>query len=168
VDNPAPLPPRWATLPHRGTRHRTGWVRHGTGWVRHGTGWVRTMKNADVNRTADVDAYMDRLEHPFKAEVQAVREIIKGVDPRITEQVKWNAPTFSYKGYMATFNLHRTQHVLLVWHNGVVLDDPDGLLEGAYPDRRMTYFTGMAEVEARRPALEGLVRRWVELMDRGG
>jgi hypothetical protein len=60
------------------------------------------------------------------------------------------------------------QHGLLVWHNGVVLDDPDGLLEGAYPDRRMTYFTGMAEVEARRPALEGLVRRWVELMDRGG
>jgi hypothetical protein len=131
-------------------------------------GVVRTMKNADVNRTADVDAYMDRLEHPFKAEVQAVREIIKGVDPRITEQVKWNAPTFSHTGYMATFNLHRTQHVLLVWHNGVVLDDPDGLLEGAYPDRRMTYFTGMGEVEARRPALEGLVRRWVELMDRGG
>jgi hypothetical protein len=32
----------------------------------------------------------------------------------------------------------------------------------------MTYFTGMGEVEARRPALEGLVRRWVELMDRGG
>ena len=49
-----------------------------------------------------------------------------------------------------------------------MFDDPDGLLEGAYPDRRMTYFTGMAEVEARRPALEGLVRRWVELMDRGG
>ncbi|HEV2893031.1 MAG TPA: hypothetical protein VG411_04715 [Actinomycetota bacterium] len=30
----------------------------------------------------------------------------------------------------------------------------------------MTSFTGMAEVEARRPALEALVRRWVELMDR--
>ena len=26
---------RWATLPHRGTRHRTGWVEgaHGAGWV---------------------------------------------------------------------------------------------------------------------------------------
>lgn len=27
---------------------------------------------------------------------------------------------------------------------------------------------GMADVEAKRPALEGLVRRWVELMDRDG
>jgi hypothetical protein len=90
------------------------------------------------------------------------------VDPRITEQVKWNAPSFSYKGYMATFNLHPTQHLHLVWHNGVVLQDPAGLLEGSYPDRRMTYFTSMAEVEARRPTLEGLVGQWVELMDREG
>ena len=71
---------------------------------------------------------------------------------------------------MATFNLHATRHVHLVWHNGIILDldDPDGLLEGSYPDRPMTYFTGMADVEAKRPALEGLVRQWVELMDRGG
>jgi hypothetical protein len=126
------------------------------------------MARTDVNRPADVDAYIDRLDHPFKAETQAVREIIKGVDPRITEQVKWNAPSFSYKGYLATFNLHATKHLHLVWHNGVILDDPAGLLEGDYPDRRMTYFTGMDDVEAKRPALEGLVRQWVERMDREG
>ena len=118
--------------------------------------------------TVAVDAYMEQLDHPFKDETQAVREIIKGVDPRITEQVKWNAPSFSYKGYMATFNLHATRHLHLVWHNGVVLEDPAGLLEGDYPDRRMTYFTGMADVEAKRPALQDLVRQWVELMDREG
>jgi hypothetical protein len=126
------------------------------------------MPRHDVNRTADVDAYMDRLDHPLKAEAQAVREIIKGVDPRITEQVKWNAPSFSYRDYLVTFNLRSPEHVHLVWHNGVVLEDPAGLLEGAYPDRRMTYFTSMVEVEAGRPALEGLVRQWVELMDRQG
>jgi hypothetical protein len=63
------------------------------------------MVNRDVSKPADVDAYMARLDHPFRAEVQALREIIKGVDPRITEQVRWNAPSFSFKGHMATFNL---------------------------------------------------------------
>ena len=48
---------------------------------------------------------MSELDHPFKAEVQAVREIIKSVNHDITEEVKWNAPSFSYKGHMATFNL---------------------------------------------------------------
>jgi hypothetical protein len=121
-----------------------------------------------VNRTEDVDAYMAKLDHPLTAEVQVLREMIKGVDPWITEQVKWNAPSFSYKGYMATFNLRARQHVHLVWHNGVVLEDPAGLLEGSYPDRRMTYFVSMADVEAKGPAFEALVRQWVELMDREG
>ena len=55
----------------------------------------------------------------------------------------------------------------LGWHNGAILHDPSGLLEGDDPDRRMTCFASMADVEARRPALEGLVRRWVQTMDRG-
>jgi hypothetical protein len=90
------------------------------------------------------------------------------VNPEITEQIKWNAPSFSYKGYMATFNLHPKQHVHLVWHNGAILQDPGGLLEGDYPDRRMTYFASMAEVQAKRPALQGLVRQWIQAMDRRG
>ena len=123
---------------------------------------------ANVHDPDAVDAYMERLDHPLKIEVQAVRTLIKGVDPRITEQVKWNAPSFSYKGYLATFNLRPTHHVHLVWHNGAILQDPAGLLEGRYPDRRMTYFTSMAEVEAKRPSMEALVRQWGELMDQGG
>lgn len=125
------------------------------------------MSKAETNKTAEVDAYVAKLEHPFKGEVQAVREIIKGVNRQISEQIKWNAPSFSYKGYMATFNLHAKQHVHLVWHNGAILQESSGLLEGDYPDRRMTYFASMADVEAKRPALEGLVRQWVQVMDRG-
>lgn len=51
-----------------------------------------------ASKTAEIDAHMARLEHPLKAEVQAVREIIKSVNPGITEQIKWNAPSFSYRG----------------------------------------------------------------------
>ncbi len=115
-----------------------------------------------------VDEFMQALEHPFKAEVQAVREIILGVDPRITEQVKWNAPSFSYKGYLATFSLHRAQHAILIFHNGAILDDQDGLLEGDYPDRRMVYFAGMADVEAKRAGLERAIREWIGRMDADG
>ena len=50
----------------------------------------------------------------------------------------------------------------------MVLEDPAGRLEGSYPDRRMTYFVSMADVEAKGPAFEALVRQWVELMDREG
>ncbi len=108
---------------------------------------------------------MDELDHPFKAEVQAVREIILNVDQNITQEVKWKAPSFSYKGYMATFNLWAREHVHLIFHNGAILSNESGLLEGNYPDRRMVYFKDMGDVKSKRVALEGLIRQWIKLMD---
>ena len=116
-------------------------------------------------KVISVDDFVKALDHPFKAELQVLRETILNVDPRITEQVKWNAPSFSYKGYMATFSLHRTEHLLLIFHNGAILDDQDGLLQGDYPDRRMVYFTDMADVTAKKPALERAIKQWISLVN---
>jgi hypothetical protein len=118
-----------------------------------------------INKTEEVDTFMAQLDHPFKAEVQVVRDVIKGVNPHITEEIKWNAPSFSYKGYMVTFNLWAKQHVHLVFHNGAILSHESGLLEGNYPDRRMAYFSSMEDVASKRTALENAVREWVKVMD---
>lgn len=123
------------------------------------------MAQKTVNRTEKVNAFMEQLEHPFKAEVQVVREIIKNVHPGITEEVKWKAPSFSYKGYLVTFNLWATKQVHLVFHNGAILSNDSGLLEGDYVDRRMMYFADMADIQVKQPILEKAIREWVHLMD---
>ena len=46
------------------------------------------------NATEQVDEFMEKLDHPFKAEVQTMREMIRNVNKDITEQIKWNAPSF--------------------------------------------------------------------------
>ena len=112
-----------------------------------------------------VDEFMSVLDHPYKAEVQVVREVILGINPGITEQVKWNAPSFSYKGYLATFSLHRREYAMLIFHDGAILDDQDGLLEGTYPDRRMVYFHSLDDVAAKRPRLEAAIREWIAVKD---
>lgn len=123
-------------------------------------------KNLHAHKPEEVNEFMEKLDHPFKAEVQAIREIIKGVHPGITEQIKWVAPSFSYKDYIVTFNLRMTERVHLVFHNGAILDQSSGLLEGSYPDRRMMYFTSMDDVNAKRDVLEALIREWIELKDK--
>jgi hypothetical protein len=127
------------------------------------------MKSTSAKRTKkkakSVDEFMSELDHPFKDEVQAVREIIKGVNKNITEEVKWAAPSFSYKGYLATFNLWERKRVHLVFHNGAILDPKLRILEGVYPDRRMVYFADMKEVKAKKAALVRAVKQWVRLMD---
>ncbi len=126
------------------------------------------MAKKPVNQTEKVNDFMQQLDHPFKAEVQVVRDIIKSVHPGITEEIKWKAPSFSYKGYMVTFNLWARQHVHLVFHNGAILSHESGLLEGDYVDRRMAYFSSLEDVYLKQPALEKAIREWVSLMDQAG
>lgn len=124
--------------------------------------------NTDIDNPAQVNAYMTALEYPLKAKVQALRKIIHGVNKNITEQIKWNAPSFSYKGYLVTFNLHDPKQVRLIFHNGILLHDDSGLLQGDYPDRRLAYFFNLQEVKAHQPALEKILREWITLMDKAG
>jgi uncharacterized protein YdhG (YjbR/CyaY superfamily) len=132
-----------------------------------GDSTLKKKKASPVSRTDKVDEYMVALRHPLKDDVQLVREIIKGVDKNITEEVKWNAPSFSYKGeYLVTFNLRNPAHIHLVFHNPLIPQVKSKLLEGDYVDRRMTYFVDKQEVLAKKPALEKVIKDLVKLINR--
>src|SRR5688572_14989439 len=91
-----------------------------------------------------VAAFLSQLEHPHKSGVERLRQAILAVDPRITEEVKWNAPSFKLTDHFATFKLHPPKSIQLVLHTGskplvpqrqFTLDAPEGLLKWAAPDR---------------------------------
>ena len=56
------------------------------------------------NKTDDVNAFMKQLAHPLQAEIEAVRTIIKA-NGKITERIKWNAPSFFYTDDLATIHV---------------------------------------------------------------
>jgi len=116
---------------------------------------------------AVVDAYMRDVDHPFKAEMQAVRGILLGASPKVAERIKWNAPSFYYKEDLAAFNPRATEyaHLILLFPGGSGLPAKSPLLEGKQKDRREAKFFSLADVESKRPALEKLVRNWVALRD---
>ena len=125
----------------------------------------KTAAKVSSNGSSEVDAQLAKVRYPLKTEVQTLRAIIKGVHPGITEQWKWNAPSFSYKDYMVTFNLRDTKQVRLIFHNGAILNDQGGLLQGDYVDRRIASFSSMADVRAKKPALVGAIQEWIAVMD---
>jgi uncharacterized protein YdhG (YjbR/CyaY superfamily) len=124
------------------------------------------MKNANSTKdnTAQVDEFMDKLDHPFKAEIQMIREIIKNMNREVTEQIKWNAPSFSYKGEsLVTFNLWEKKRIHLVFHNPMISKVKSNLLEGDYDQRRMTYFVDNRDIEANKSALEKALKDLIQL-----
>ena len=122
--------------------------------------------NAKTDGTEQVNEFMERLDHPFKAEVQLVREIIKNVNRDITEQIKWKAPSFSYHGeYLVTFNLWEKQKIHLVFHNPFISKVKGKLLEGDYDHRRMAYFADKNDVLAKQAEIEKIIKQLVKLID---
>lgn len=118
-----------------------------------------------MTRSAEVDAWFEGYDNPQKAGVQRVREIVLGADPRVGECIKWQAPTFTYKGNIASFFPKSKKHVSLMFHQGASLPDPSGLLEGEGDVSRVAKFDDLADIERKRPALEAVIRAWCALKD---
>ena len=111
-----------------------------------------------------VDDFMKELKHPLKSEVQMVREIIQKVDKDIDEQIKWNAPSFSYHGeYLVTFSLWEKKKIHLVFHNPMISKVKNELLEGDYDHRRMAYFSDKKDIQAKKPKLEKALKDLIKL-----
>ena len=116
---------------------------------------------------AVVDAYMRDLDHPFKAEIEALRAIILGVSPKISERIKWNAPSFFYKEDLGAFHPRATEfaHLVLLFPGGAGVPAKSSLLEGTAKDRREAKFHSLEDIETKKRALEKLIKDWVTLRD---
>jgi len=112
-------------------------------------------------RSPEVDEWFERYDNPMKPLAQQVREAILDADPRVGETIKWQAPTFVYRGNIASFFPKSRAHVTLMFHTGASLDDPTGLLQGDGAVARAARFVDDAELARTRGALQAIVQSWV-------
>ena len=124
-----------------------------------------------VSPVDSVDHYLKSLAHPFKAEIEAVRSVILGADRRVTEGLKWNAPSFYCHEWFATFNLRAKDSVQVIFHRGAkvkpvgssrYVDDPSSVLKWITHDRCSASFRDIEDVKAKTLALKKIVVQWVK------
>jgi hypothetical protein len=118
-----------------------------------------------------VESFLASLDHPCKAEVLALRQIILAADPTITEGIKWNVPSFRTSEHFATLNLRAKNGVGIILHfgakkndistTGVSIPDPDSLLEWLAKDRAMVTLRDLNDIAARQSAFTNLIRQWI-------
>lgn len=127
--------------------------------------------------TEQVSAHIARLEPAVAEIVGYLREVILDTDPEIAEHIKWNSPAFHYTGAMKDFdpkeykrdivvmNLHRGK-ILMVFPTGARISDPNGLLEGKYPDgRRLITIPDMAYAKKRTADLKQVLKGWLDKVE---
>ena len=115
----------------------------------------------------EVDAWMATYDNPMKAVVEAVRRVVLTADPRIGETIKWKAPTFTYKGNLASFFPRARAHASLMFHTGASIAGDFPSLEGGEAVSRFMKFASLDEVTAKAPELQRLVHAWCDQRDAG-
>jgi len=71
-----------------------------------------------VPKRKAVNDWFASYENPMKPVVMRVREIVLGADARMDECIKWQAPTFTFEGNLASFYPKSKQHASLLFHHG--------------------------------------------------
>jgi hypothetical protein len=120
----------------------------------------------------EVDAYLAALDHPLAPEIRSLGDEILALDDRISERIKWKAPSFVVDGDdRVTFALRPGKGLEVILHRGVAVradtagfrfDDDSGIVRWATPDRGIVSMPDAAAVAEKRPALLDLVRRWID------
>lgn len=114
----------------------------------------------------DVDRWMAAYQNPQKDLVQSIREAILAADPRVAECIKWQAPTFTYKGNIASFFPKAKAHASLMFHKGATIPGDFPSLEGEGSEARTLKFRDAQDLAAKRLELEQIIRAWCDLQDR--
>lgn len=125
----------------------------------------RSVKTKKLSDEEQVSAYMSGLGPAVRSEIEAVRKIIKSSSSKLSERIKWNAPSYHYQQDIVTFGPYRSHKLLLVFHHPAVVKVKSALLEGEYKDRRLVYFKDKEEAEKNKKELSRILNEIIKFID---
>jgi hypothetical protein len=115
--------------------------------------------------STEVDDWIDRYDNPMKPVVVAMRAAILAADPRIAETIKWQAPTFTYKGNMASFFPKSKKHASLMFHTGASIEGDFPNFEGGGKLARSFKVTNLDDLETKVGELREICVAWCDQQD---
>jgi len=123
-----------------------------------------TAEEHAMGRAREVDEWFERYENPMKAVVMRMRDIILAVDPRVGECIKWQAPTFTFEGNIASFFPKSKRHASLMFHRGAEIPGRHPILEGGGATGRFVKIASVEEANQRAKDLSAVIRAWIDMM----
>lgn len=124
-----------------------------------------------MNKNKAVTAFLDDLNHPFRNEIEALRILILGTNPELSENIKWNGPNYLFEEEdRITMRIHPPKQLQLIFHRGAkvkeqpkskLIDDPDNVLDWKSNDRAVLAFTTLQDIESKKEVLRSIISRWI-------
>lgn len=129
------------------------------------------MEKQTINLNNEVTAFLDEQNHPFRKEIEQLRNCILTANTDLTENIKWNAPNYCFNNQdRITMRIQPPKLVQLIFHRGAkkqeqpknkLIDTKSKLLVWKENDRAIATFKNMQEIEDAQTDLAKIVIEWI-------
>lgn len=109
----------------------------------------------------DVDIWFETYVNPHKELVMEIRKYILSLDNKISECIKWQTPTFTFNGNIASFNPRSKKHVSLMFHTGAKIPGKFENLQMSGDTAAYMTFLDKEDFEKKKESLGNVVKSWI-------
>ena len=131
------------------------------------------MVKQKINLNSEVTALLDELKHPFRKEIEQLRNCILSADKNLTENIKWNGPNYCFDSEdRITMRVQPpTKQVQLIFHRGAkkqeqpkdkLIANKSKMLVWKENDRAIVTFKSLQDIENGKAELTTIVNEWIE------
>ena len=131
------------------------------------------MTKQTTNLNSVVTEFLDEQNHPFRKEIEYLRNCILSVNKSLTENIKWNGPNYCFDNEdRITMRIQPpTKQVQLIFHRGVKkLEQPKNkliankskMLVWKENDRAIVTFKKMKDIQIGKTELTTIISEWIE------
>ncbi|OOV20055.1 DUF1801 domain-containing protein [Flavobacterium sp. LM4] len=125
------------------------------------------------NKSSEVTEFLNELNHPFRKEIEELRDHILVSNKNLTENIKWNAPNYCFENEdRITMRIQpMTTKVQLIFHRGAkkqeqpkdrLIANKSKMLVWKENDRAVITFKNSQEIKKGKDELEKIINEWIK------
>lgn len=125
-----------------------------------------------INLNSEVTDFLDEQNHPFRKEIECLRDCILSANTTLTENIKWNGPNYcSNTEDRITMRIQPpSKQVQLIFHRGAkkmeqpktkLIANKSEMLVWKENDRAIVTFKKMEDIENGKAELTTIINEWI-------
>ena len=124
-----------------------------------------------TNLNPEVTSFLDVQNHPFRTEIEVLRNIILDSNTDLKENIKWNGPNYIFNNEdRITIKINPPKIIQIIFHCGAkvkeqpqnkLIDNDFGLLQWKENNRAVASFKSMNDIEINKENISSIVKQWI-------
>jgi len=130
------------------------------------------MAKKSNNINSEVTVFLDKQNHPFRMEIEQLRNCILSANNNLTENIKWNGPNYCFDNEdRITMRVQPpTKQVQLIFHRVAkkqeqpkdkLIANKSKMLVWKENDRAIVTFKSLQDIENGKAELRTIVNEWI-------